>query len=93
MSDLIRVRDHQGCSEVNHAGRSYVAHRDGCYYVPRDALPHLLHVGGFVVEDAPDLPPKIAAALDALLAELIGADREIVAECAEQIERSINAHG
>jgi hypothetical protein len=88
MSDLVRIRDRQGCSEINHAGVSYLAHRDGCFYVPSEALGPLLHVGGFVREDPPDLPPAIASALDALLDVLDGASREIVAECAEQIERN-----
>jgi hypothetical protein len=84
---MVRIRSGFNADEINHANRIFKPHRDGCFYVPPEALEPLLHVGGFFIEDAPDLPPNIASALAALLAELAGADREIVAEVAEQIER------
>jgi hypothetical protein len=65
VSEMIRLRNYSGASEVNHNGASYTVSPYGTVVVPESAVLGLTHTGGFHVAS-----PDDASAIHSTLADV-----------------------
>jgi hypothetical protein len=93
---LARLKPPFPQAEANIFGRFYLAHVDGCVYVPDD-LDHAPHIealttkGGYYKVPYPKFPSPIWAAINTLTDALNGTEQQIILDAVECVLQSFEA--